>query len=152
MRSRVSVRVAAAGWRRVAHVAARTKRWATLAARAAQAPAGEIVVLLTDDETLRDLNHTFRGKNRPTNVLAFPANDDARETLGDIAIALGVAAAEARAAGKTLPDHLAHLVIHGVLHLAGHDHVRPGEAKAMERLEVELLRGLGIADPYRSAA
>jgi len=70
------------------------------------------------------------------------------QPLGDIVIALETTRAEARAAGKSLADHLAHLVIHGVLHLLGHDHVRPGPARRMERLEVLLLARLGIADPY----
>ncbi len=148
----ISVRVAAPQWRRVARVGPRTRTWAGLAASAAGAAKGDIAMLQADDETLRELNHVFRGKNRPTNVLAFPAGDPAGETLGDIAIAHGVASAEARAAGKKLADHLAHLVIHGVLHLAGHHHARASEARVMERLEVELLRGLKIADPYRSRA
>jgi probable rRNA maturation factor len=78
-------------------------------------------------------------------VLSFPGADG---YAGDIALAYGVTKKEAKAAGKTMIDHATHLVVHGVLHLAGHDHERPKEAKAMESLEVKILERLGIADPY----
>lgn len=109
---------------------------------------GDVVILLTDDATVRDLNARFRGKDRPTNVLSFPAPENARPHLGDIVLAHGVCAAEARDQGKSLADHLSHLIIHGILHLMGHDHESEAEAEVMEARERTLLAALGIADPY----
>ena len=114
------------------------------------APPGDVVILLTDDETVRDLNGRFRGKDRPTNVLSFPAPENAQPHLGDSVLAHGVCAAEARAQGKPFADHLSHLVIHGILHLMGHDHEADDEAEAMEAKERTLLAALGIPDPYLS--
>ena len=96
------------------------------------------------------LNGRFRGKDRPTNVLSFPAPENAQPHLGDIVLAHGVCAAEARAQGKPFADHLSHLVIHGILHLMGHDHEADDEAEAMEAKERTLLAALGIPDPYLS--
>ncbi len=123
-----------------------------IVSRAAEkaAPPGDVVILLTDDDTVRDLNARFRGKDRPTNVLSFPAPENARPHLGDIVLAHGICAAEARDQGKTFADHLSHLVIHGVLHLMGHDHEDDDEAEAMEARERTLLAALGIPDPYLS--
>jgi len=109
---------------------------------------GEVVVLLTDDATVRDLNARFRDKDRPTNVLSFPAPETARPHLGDLVLALGVCVAEAAEQGKTVGDHLSHLVVHGVLHLLGHDHEDEIEAEAMEARERVVLATLGVADPY----
>jgi probable rRNA maturation factor len=110
--------------------------------------AARFTILLTGDARLRDLNHHFRGKDKTTNVLSFPAaaNDDGH--MGDIALAWGVASAEAKAAGKSIADHASHLVVHGVLHLAGFDHEKARDAEKMESLEVKILSRLGIADPY----
>jgi probable rRNA maturation factor len=112
---------------------------------------GEVTVLLTDDAELRGLNARFRDKDRPTNVLSFPAPDFAAPHLGDVALALETCAAEAKAQGKTLGDHLAHLVAHGVLHLLGWDHEIEAEAEAMEALERKVMAALGIADPYAAS-
>lgn len=110
--------------------------------------AGEIAVLLTDDAKLRELNKAFRGKDRPTNVLSFPAPPFSG-SLGDIAIAYGTCAREAAEQGKSFRDHAAHLILHGVLHLYGFDHeAGEQEAEGMESLERALLAELGIADPY----
>lgn len=111
---------------------------------------GDIVVLLTDDESVRELNARFRDKDRPTNVLSFPAPDNAAPHLGDIVLAYGVCATEAETQGKTLTDHLSHLVVHGVLHLLGRDHEDDGEAEEMEAEEREILAQIGVADPYAS--
>ncbi len=108
---------------------------------------GEITLLLAGDARLKSLNHEFRGKAKPTNVLSFPQGGG-----GDIAIAHGVVAREAKEQGKTFADHATHLVVHGVLHLAGHDHIKPKDAKVMESLEVKILKRLGIADPYMAAS
>jgi probable rRNA maturation factor len=116
------------------------------AAAAARGESGEIVILLTDDDVLRSLNGQFLGKDRPTNVLAFPAGVTGR--LGDVALAFGVCEAEAREQGKSLADHLIHLVIHGVLHLIGYDHLTDDDATRMESLERQLLGEMNIEDPY----
>lgn len=120
--------------------------------RAAQAALGavegDIVVLLTDDAAVRDLNGRFRDKDKPTNVLSFPAPESAAPHLGDIVLAYGVCATEAEAQGKTLADHLSHLVVHGVLHLLGRDHEDDAEAEEMEAEEREILAQIGVADPY----
>ena len=109
---------------------------------------GDIVVLLTDDAAVRDLNARFRDKDKATNVLSFPAPENAAPHLGDIVLAYGVCAAEAQTQGKTLADHLSHLVVHGVLHLLGRDHEDDGEAEEMEAEEREILAQIGVADPY----
>jgi probable rRNA maturation factor len=107
-------------------------------------------ILLTTDRKLRTLNANFRGKDKPTNVLSFPSDDP--DYLGDIAIAYGVAAREAKAEGKSFAHHAAHLAVHGVLHLLGFDHERPRDARLMEPLEIEILAGLKIPNPYLSKA
>ena len=109
---------------------------------------GDIVVLLTDDAAVRDLNGRFRDKDRPTNVLSFPAPESAAPHLGDIVLAYGVCAAEAETQGKTLADHLSHLVVHGVLHVLGRDHEDEAEAEEMEAEERDILARIGVADPY----
>ena len=129
---------------------------AAVAERAATAALGaiegDIVVLLTDDAAVRDLNARFRDRDQSTNVLSFPAAESAAPHLGDLVLAFGVCGAEAAAQGKTLADHLTHLVVHGVLHLLGRDHEAEAEAEAMEAEERTLLASLGVADPYRADA
>lgn len=110
--------------------------------------AGVVTVSLTDDETVADLNQRFRGKAGPTNVLSFPAAETARPFLGDVILARGVCTREAAEQAKPIADHLRHLVIHGVLHLLGHDHLEDEEAEAMEMFERTLLAKLGVPDPY----
>jgi probable rRNA maturation factor len=107
---------------------------------------GELCIVLASDRLQRSLNHTFRGADKSTNVLSFEGGDAGP---GDVVLALGTIAREAKDQGKSLADHLAHLVVHGVLHLMGYDHEKESEAKRMERLEVKILAGLAIADPYR---
>ena len=108
-----------------------------------------MTILLTSDATVRSLNVQFRGKDKATDVLAFPACEPGY--LGDVAIAYGVAAAEARGARKRLIDHVTHLALHGTLHLLGYDHSRAREARIMEALETALLARLNIADPHARA-
>ncbi len=107
-----------------------------------------MVILLTDDATVRDLNARFRAKDSPTNVLSFPAPPNPEGHLGDIALAYETCAAEALTQHKPLAHHLQHLVAHGVLHLIGYDHQTDAEADAMEALERRVLAGLGVPDPY----
>lgn len=109
-----------------------------------------VAVLLTSDDEVAELNQRFRGKAGPTNVLSFPASANPENHLGDIALAHGVCAREAVEQGKGLDQHLAHLVVHGVLHLLGYDHETDGEAEAMEALERSILESLGVPDPYAS--
>jgi probable rRNA maturation factor len=115
----------------------------------------ELSLVLTNDAQVQELNRTYRGKDAPTNVLSFAGRDAGMalpegqpEPLGDILIAYETTAREAIEADKTLGDHLCHLIIHGVLHLLGYDHIDPTDAEEMEALEIETLGGLGIADPY----
>lgn len=113
---------------------------------------GDIVVLLTDNAAVQDLNARFRDKDRPTNVLSFPAAESAMPHLGDLVLAFGVCRDEAASQGKALADHLSHLVVHGVLHLLGRDHEDDAEAEAMEAEERTILAELGVSDPYRTPA
>lgn len=115
--------------------------------------AGDLVVLLTNDAAVQVLNLQFRAKDKPTNVLSFPGGDmpagpGSPVHLGDIVMAYGVCRDEAEAQGKSLANHLTHLVIHGVLHVLGRDHEDDAEAEAMEAEERSLLASLGVADPY----
>lgn len=121
---------------------------AEAALRSAPAYGGGITFLLTDDESVRELNGQFRGKDSATNVLSFPAPPNPEDHLGDVALAYGVCVREAAEQGKPLSHHLQHLTIHGVLHLLGYDHIGDDEAEAMEGLERAVLAGLGVPDPY----
>jgi len=121
-------------------------------AQAAQAVRGKragrmLAVLLTDDAAIRKLNAAWRGVDQPTNVLSFPAPAD-RGPLGDIAIAFETTAREADAEGKPLAHHLAHLAVHGFLHLVGYDHESDADAETMEQLERDILARLNVPDPY----
>lgn len=112
----------------------------------------ELSLLLTDDKRIRAVNRDWRGFDKPTNVLSFPAVPPERvaasPVLGDIVLALETLTREAQADGKSLGDHLSHLVIHGLLHLLGEDHETEAEAQRMEAMETAALARLGIADPY----
>lgn len=130
----------------------------------------QVCLLATNDAVIAGLNRDHRGKPVPTNVLSWPAHELAPEAdgseprrppaarpgegrlfLGDVAIALETVRAEAEAAGRPLKDHAIHLILHGVLHLLGHDHVRPGDAARMEGIERSVLEALGLPDPYLEA-
>ena len=120
-------------------------------------PGVEVSVVLTSDTAVQELNRDWRGQDKPTNVLSFAGLDDdeapvvvgAPVLLGDVIMAFGVCAQEAREQGKALAHHAAHLVVHGTLHLLGWDHEEDEtEAEEMERLETVILSGFGIADPY----
>ena len=109
-------------------------------------------LLLTNDKTLQELNRDFRLKDHPTNILSFPAGDQDMDYLGDMAMAFETCEREAQREGKTFQDHATHLLIHGLLHLLGHDHMEDAEAEAMEALEVKLLASLAIGNPYEEGA
>jgi probable rRNA maturation factor len=162
-RARVQVTVEADAWRAAIDDLDGLCRDAVAAALAAVAPAAarpvEIGVLLTDAAAIRELNRAWRGHDRPTNVLAFPAQDAASTVpegspilLGDVVVALETVLREAAHEGRLPSHHLQHLLVHGTLHLLGHDHADEAAAGRMERLEVEALRGLGVPDPYAEEA
>ncbi|MBN9525326.1 MAG: rRNA maturation RNase YbeY [Alphaproteobacteria bacterium] len=114
-----------------------------------------LTVVLSDDAELRRLNRDWRSKDKPTNVLSFPngeATPDGVVLLGDIILGYETVVREAREQGKSLADHLAHLVVHGALHVVGYDHETDEEAEVMEGRERVVLAGMGIADPYAEAA
>ncbi len=111
---------------------------------------GEIALLLTSDKAVQVLNAKFRGRDKPTNVLSFPAGES-EEFLGDIALARETSVREAQEARISLRDHAAHLIVHGMLHLTGHDHETDRMANVMEQREAEILQRLGVADPYAQA-
>ena len=113
--------------------------------RAARAAGAGGCVVLDSDRAVQRLNALHRGKNKPTNILTYES------PAPEMVLALGVVRREARAKGITVARHLAHLIVHGALHLRGMDHLRPGEARRMEMLETRILRRLGIPDPWRRA-
>ena len=163
----IAVRILDTGWRRLWPAAVGGARAAARAAlgRGSKRPpsAGadvvEVAIVLADDDEVRRLNRDYRGIDKPTNVLSFGSSGDGRDRvagepiiLGDVILARETVAAEAATQGKSIADHALHLVVHGVLHLLGHDHESAREAEAMEALEIDLLARLGIADPYAARA
>ncbi len=126
------------------------ERAITAAAAALSTPPAELAIVLTDDSAIRSLNRTWRGVDAATNVLSFPTGRAGGEPplIGDIVLAYETIAAEARAEHKPFAHHLAHLAVHGFLHLLGYDHVRNEDAETMERIERDVLRRLAIPDPY----
>jgi probable rRNA maturation factor len=132
---------------------------AALASIALAIPRSEISIRLTDDAEVHALNRDYRGKDQPTNVLSFPqyapeeiaglpTSTDPEILLGDIVLALETCQREAAEKGLSLSDHAAHLIVHGTLHLLGHDHLEDATAEAMEALEVKALASMGLANPY----
>ncbi len=108
---------------------------------------GEVTVRVVGGAESRALNKRYRNKDRPTNVLSFPYDEPG--VLGDVVICAAVVNREAREQGKTAAAHWAHMVVHGVLHLLGFDHIRPGDAKVMENRERAILARLSFPDPYK---
>jgi probable rRNA maturation factor len=156
----IDIRIASSAWRAALPNPAAAVRRAAIAALKAELPVKartSLSILLTDDAEMRKLNAGWRAKDKPTNVLSFPAEnavDPAKPPayLGDVALGLATCKREAREQKKTLADHVAHLTVHGVLHLLGFDHMDDDQAEAMEPLETVILAKMGIADPYRMAA
>lgn len=154
----LDVEIEADGWSGITGVEWLATRAAEAALAARPNPAADLeaTLLLTDDASVQELNRRWRGQDKATNVLSFPAaiasGPGEPRHLGDVALAFETVAREAAGEGKALADHMAHLVIHGILHLLGHDHEAEGEAEEMERLEVTALAALGIADPYRETS
>lgn len=147
----IDVVVESRRWR-AARAAEPTVRRAVAAAGAAMSTKrAELAIVLTDDSAIRVLNRKWRGIDAPTNVLSFPADvpAGAPPLLGDIVLAYDTVAREAQRDGKPFAHHVAHLAVHGFLHLCGYDHERDSDAEAMEQLERTILRRLDIPDPYR---
>jgi probable rRNA maturation factor len=151
------VLVVAECWQTEPEAEAVIHRAINAAAEVADADVGEaeLAIMLTDDTGIRTLNNNWRGIDKPTNVLSFPALQptagapaDAPRMLGDIAIAYETTRKEADDEEKPFDHHLSHLAVHGFLHLIGYDHEKDGDAEAMEGLEREILAQLGIPDPY----
>jgi probable rRNA maturation factor len=152
------VLIVAECWQSEADAEAVIHRAIATAAEIADADVGEaeLAVMLTDDAGIRTLNNNWRGIDRPTNVLSFPAlqptgpssPDDAPRMLGDVAIAYETMHREARDEQKPFDHHLSHLAVHGFLHLIGYDHENDADAEIMETLESKILAQLGIPDPY----
>ena len=152
------VLVVADCWQNEPEAEAVIHRAIEVAAEIADADVGEaeLAVMLTDDSGIRTLNNNWRGIDKPTNVLSFPAlrptgsvgPDEAPRMLGDIAIAYETTRKEADDEQKAFDHHLSHLAVHGFLHLIGYDHEKDDDAEAMEALEREILAQLGIPDPY----
>ncbi len=162
----IAVSVAAAGWTRALADAPAICRHAAQVTFKSTEVAGvgdsgaEISILLTGDAQARSLNRDYRGRDEPTNVLSFPGFPAAGENtpplppgaprmLGDVIVAYETVEAEAERDGKSLDDHLRHLVVHGVLHLLGFDHQTKAEARKMESREISVLKTLGVGNPYR---
>jgi probable rRNA maturation factor len=136
------MRVAGQWSRSIPGYSAKVKAWCDAALVGST---GDVSVVLADDAFVQDLNRTYRGKNKPTNVLSFPGDND---ELGDVLLAYETVKKEASEQGKRFADHAAHLVVHGCLHLLGYDHERARDAEKMEALEVRILRQLGVLNPY----
>jgi probable rRNA maturation factor len=137
----IPVIVTERGWRRL------IPRAEALAARAAYLAGGTGSIVLADDRTLKRLNARHRGRNKPTNVLTYAP--PAPGLPGDVILALGTVRREAEAARRRPSHHLAHLVVHGALHLRGHDHHDAGDARRMEMAEARILHRLGVPNPWK---
>jgi probable rRNA maturation factor len=149
----VDVLVRSRRWRRQPRAGNTVKKAISAAARAASTPRAELAIVLGDDSAIRALNRDWRGKNVPTNVLSFPVKQpgkrrNASPYIGDIVIAFETVSREAAAEGKPFKHHLAHLAVHGFLHLVGFDHETESSARRMERMERAILRSIDVPDPY----
>lgn len=148
---KLDVLVEAAPWNESRALRPLLRRAVDAAAAELSTSAAELAIVLTDDSAIRVLNRKWRGIDAPTNVLSFPADvpAGAAPLLGDIVLAYETVAREASRDGKPFAHHVAHLAVHGFLHLCGYDHERDSDAETMEQLERQILRHLDIPDPYR---
>lgn len=127
--------------------------WANAALEVAEESRRQLTLRLVESEEVQELNRVYRSKDKPTNVLSFPFEpipEIDEDTLGDIMICKDMVEIEAKEQNKALTAHWAHLVIHGILHLCGHDHISDEEANQMESLEITILSGLGYPHPYNN--
>jgi probable rRNA maturation factor len=149
---RIDVAIKSDLWHEPAKMKSFLRRAIGQAAAALSTSGAELAIVLTDDSTIRTLNRDWRGVDAATNVLAFPTARAGGEPphVGDIVLAYETIAREARAQRKPFAHHVAHLAVHGFLHLVGYDHQRDEEAEAMEQAECGILRRMAIPDPYRS--
>jgi probable rRNA maturation factor len=150
----IDVLVESGLWNRKKGVKSAARRAILKAAGVLSTPSSELAIVLTDDSTIRQLNRDWRGVDAPTNVLSFPASRTGSAPLfiGDIVLAFETIAGEAKAERKPFAHHIAHLAVHGFLHLLGYDHLRKKDAEEMEQLERDILRRLRVPDPYRGGA
>jgi probable rRNA maturation factor len=128
------------------------QQWTDLALSAGQTPDAEVTLRFVSSQESQTLNAQFRSKDKPTNVLSFPFECPpgiSLNLLGDLVICPDVVELEAEQQSKAINDHFAHMIMHGILHLLGYDHIDPEEADEMEALEIKLLAQLGIDDPYQ---
>jgi probable rRNA maturation factor len=151
---KIDVVVESSLWKEPRVVKSLIRRAVNEAAAAVSTSEAELAIVLTNDSAIRLLNRDWRGKDAATNVLSFPAQNGSGEPplIGDIVLAYETIAREARDEGKPFAHHVAHLTVHGFLHLNGYDHQRSKDADEMEQLERKILRELAIPDPYRSPA
>ena len=148
---KIDIMVESKRWKDAARVKTIVRRAVAEAAAATKPTRGaELAIVLSDDSAVRALNRDWRGIDKPTNVLSFPAkNGGAEPHLGDIVLAFETIEREAKSEHKPVAHHLAHLAVHGFLHLVGFDHERDEDALAMEQAERDILRQLKVPDPYR---
>lgn len=157
----IQIAVESDGWASEADLAGIANRVLTTAAACLAEREGqpfpphavEVSLVFTEDEAMRAINAEWRGKDKPTNVLSFPAfpigpGDKPGPMLGDIVLARETIAREAQELEKSFDEHLTHLLVHGFLHLFGYDHIEAEDAEQMERLETGILAELGLSDPY----
>jgi probable rRNA maturation factor len=150
----IDLRVDSDRWKEIKKVKSVLRHAVVEAARTLSTTGLELAIVLTDDSAIRLLNRHWRGIDAATNVLSFPTRDAGGRPrlIGDIVLAFETIAREAHALGKSFTDHASHLAVHGFLHLLGHDHERKADAAVMEGLERDIMRRLGIADPYLEPA
>jgi probable rRNA maturation factor len=149
---KIDVLVDSVRWKEPAKARAVVRRAVTQAAATVSTSRTELAIVLTDDSAIRQLNRLWRGIDAPTNVLSFPSRQNTADEpphLGDIVLAYETIAREASAEHKPLAHHVAHLAVHGFLHLLGYDHDKDADAQTMEQTERKILRYLHIPDPYR---
>lgn len=149
----IDIDVEHAGWQQIAALDDLCRTAARLALDGRE---GDVAIVLSGDDEIRTLNAHWRGMDKATNVLSFPAPDDMplpqgeQAPLGDIILAFETVQREAQEQGKTLVDHTRHLIVHGILHLLGYDHDEDADATVMENRERDILAKLGISDPYKT--